>query len=62
MSALALAPDGNTLVFGIGYEDLAANSSNTDLYLLDVAGGTPRRITDTPKSEGAPCGLPAANA
>ena len=52
VSAPALAPDGNTLVFGIGYEDLAANSSNTDLYLLDVAGGTPRRITDTPKSEG----------
>lgn len=47
-----VSPDGKTVLFGISYEDLEANSSNNDLYLLDIdAPGAPRRITDTPKSE-----------
>lgn len=47
-----VSPDGKTMLFGISYEDLEANSSNNDLYLLDIdAPGAPRRITDTPKSE-----------
>jgi len=48
-----VSPDGKTVLFGITYEDLAANNSNRDLYLVDADGRDKslRRITDTPKSE-----------
>ena len=41
------------MLFGIGYQNLAENNTNTDLYLLslDTPGAAPRQITDTPKSE-----------
>lgn len=51
VGAPAVSPDGKAILFGIGYENLAENNSNTDLYVLPVNGGTPARITDTPKSE-----------
>ena len=49
----AVSPDGKTVLFGIGYQNLAENNTNTDLYLLslDTPGAAPRQITDTPKSE-----------
>ena len=49
----AVSPDGKTVLFGIGYQNLEENNSNTDLYLLplDTPGAAPRQITDTPKSE-----------
>ena len=48
-----MSPDAKTVLFGISFEDLEANSSNNDLYTLalDTKGATPVRITDTPKSE-----------
>ncbi len=41
------------MLFGIAYEDLAANSSNRDLYTVATDGKdkTLHRISDTPKSE-----------
>ncbi len=53
VSAPAVSPDAKTVLFGISFEDLEANSSNNDLYTLalDTKGATPVRITDTPKSE-----------
>lgn len=47
-----VSPDGHTVLFGIGFENLQENNSNTDLYIIDIdAPGEPRKITDTPKSE-----------
>ena len=53
VSAPSISPDGKTVLFGISFENLAENSSNNDLYLLDItkAGAKPLRLTDTPKSE-----------
>ncbi len=52
VGAPCVSADGHTVLFGIGYENLAENNSNTDLYVLDIdAKGEPRKITDTPKSE-----------
>ena len=53
VSAPAVSPDGKTVLFGISFEDLEANSSNNDLYTLalDAKDAKPVRITDTPKSE-----------
>lgn len=54
VAAPALSPDGKTALFSVSYENLAENNANADLYLLDLdnVGAEPRRITDTPKSEG----------
>ncbi|MCH5221220.1 MAG: S9 family peptidase [Muribaculaceae bacterium] len=48
-----VSPDGSTVLFGIGYENLEQNNSNTDLYTLALneKNAKPVRITDTPKSE-----------
>ena len=34
VSAPAVSPDAKTVLFGISFEDLEANSSNNDLYTL----------------------------
>ena len=47
----AVSPDGKTILFGIGYESLEQNKSNTDLYTMGVDGKNLQRITRTPKSE-----------
>ena len=53
VSAPCVSPDGKTVLFGISYEDLEANKSNNDLYLLDLEGKNKEltRITKTEKSE-----------
>ena len=43
VSAPAVSPDGKTVLFGISYEDLAANSANNDLYTISVDGRSEER-------------------
>ncbi|HEX5138449.1 MAG TPA: S41 family peptidase [Planctomycetota bacterium] len=49
------SPDGTRIVYARGsntiYWDNYAGSANFDLYVLDVKGGTPLRLTDTPGNE-----------
>lgn len=53
VSAPAVSPDGQKVLFGVSYENLAENNSNNDLYIVDIdAESAPVRITETPKSEG----------
>lgn len=51
VSAPAVSPDGQRLVFGITTYDVAANSGDTDLFLIDVRGGEPVQLTDMKGSE-----------
>ncbi len=52
VSEPVVSPDSKTVLFGISYEDLEANKSNRDLYLLDLTKKTDlKRITRTEKSE-----------
>ncbi len=46
-----VSPDGKKILFGIGYESVEQNKSNTDLYTVDVDGTNLTRLTRTPKSE-----------
>lgn len=46
-----LSPDRKKLMYGISYENVEANRSNLDLYVMDVNGMNKKRITRTPKSE-----------
>lgn len=48
-----VSPDGSKVLFGISYESLGQNKSNNELYVVDIKGGEPERLTRTPGSESA---------
>ena len=57
-AAPAWSPDGEEIVFVRGH-DLSQASGDMDLFIVDAAGGTPRRLTRTPRSlETAPAWSP----
>ena len=57
-AAPAWSPDGREIVFVRGH-DLNKPSGDMDLFIVDAAGGTPRRLTNTPNSlESAPAWSP----
>jgi dipeptidyl aminopeptidase/acylaminoacyl peptidase len=49
-----IAPDGQRVVFVLTEVDLEANSKSSDLWLVPVRGGEPRRITRHPASDSRP--------
>ena len=51
VAAPVLSPDGKHILYGIGYESIEQNKSNTDLYIADIDGQNQKRITHTAKSE-----------
>ncbi len=51
VSEPVVSPDCSKILFGISYENLEANASNRDLYVMDIDGSNQTRITKTAKSE-----------
>jgi dipeptidyl aminopeptidase/acylaminoacyl peptidase len=54
----ALSPDGQTAVFTVQEWSIEKNKSTTSLWLVDVAGGAPRRLTNAPVSDSGPAWSP----
>jgi dipeptidyl aminopeptidase/acylaminoacyl peptidase len=54
----ALSPDGRTVVFTVQEWSVEKNKSTANLWLVGTAGGTPRRLTTAPVSDGAPAWSP----
>jgi dipeptidyl aminopeptidase/acylaminoacyl peptidase len=54
----ALSPDGKTAVFTVQEWSIEKNKSTTNLWLVDVAGGPPRRLTTATASDGSPAWSP----
>jgi dipeptidyl aminopeptidase/acylaminoacyl peptidase len=54
LAAPALSPDGKTAVFTVQEWSIEKNKSTSSLWLVDVAGGAPRRLTTAQVSDGAP--------
>lgn len=46
-----ISPDGGKVLFGISYESVEQNKSNNELYVIDIKGGDPQRLTKTAESE-----------
>ncbi len=47
----AVSPDGSQVLYTVRTTDLEANGGRTDLWLVPVAGGLPRRLTTSPESD-----------
>ena len=54
----ALSPDGRTAVFTVQEWSIEKNKSTSSLWLIDVAGGAPRRLTTASVSDGSPAWSP----
>ena len=50
----AVSPDGKRVVFTVSSLDLEANKRRTDLWITDVAGGVPRRLTSNDAPDVSP--------
>src|SRR5262245_35091934 len=46
-----LSPDGKSVIYTLTTVDLSSNRSSTNLWLASTAGGLPRRLTTTDKSD-----------
>jgi dipeptidyl aminopeptidase/acylaminoacyl peptidase len=54
----ALSPDGRQVVFTVQEWSIEKNKSTSNLWLVDVAGGEPRRLTTANASDGSPVWSP----
>ncbi|MEL5996880.1 TolB family protein, partial [Hymenobacter segetis] len=51
LGEMQVSPDGKTVAYTVTKYNLAENKGNADIWTVPVAGGTPKKITDTPGSE-----------
>ena len=58
LSAPALSPDGRTVVFTVQEWSIEKNKSTSSLWLVDMAGGAPRRLTTAQVSDSGPAWSP----
>ncbi len=58
MPQVAVSPDGRKVVWLESRWDKAADGRNEDLWVMDLSGGEPRRLTFDPAGEGNPVWSP----
>lgn len=46
-----VSPDGKSVLYSVSYESLEQNTSNAELWMMNIDGSNHRRLTHTPKSE-----------
>ncbi|MFC6222839.1 prolyl oligopeptidase family serine peptidase [Hymenobacter artigasi] len=51
LGEMQVSPDGKTVAYTVTKYNLAENKGNADIWTVPVAGGTPKKLTDTPGSE-----------
>lgn len=59
---IAVSPDGKQIVLELAVPDLESNASVQHLYVVPVAGGSPRQLTNGPASESQPSWSPDSRA
>jgi len=50
----AISPDGHEVCFSMNSDPVPAVSTNNDLYVVPITGGTPQRITSNPGADNSP--------
>lgn len=51
LSEAVPSPDGTKIIYTVGYEDIEANKSNSEIYIMDADGKNEKRLTHSAKSE-----------
>ncbi|MBN2432497.1 MAG: S9 family peptidase [Acidobacteria bacterium] len=49
-----ISPDGRWVAFTVTVTDLAANTTDSDIWLVPLTGGEPRRLTTSPAGDHSP--------
>ena len=55
------SPDGKEVAYSSNIDEVQATSTNSDIFLVPVAGGTPKKITTNPGSDSTPRYSPDGN-
>jgi dipeptidyl aminopeptidase/acylaminoacyl peptidase len=50
----AVSPDGQEVAFTSNIEEVEATSTNNDVFVVPITGGTPKKISDSPGSDSTP--------
>ena len=50
----AFSPDGKEIAYTSNIDEVQATSTNSDIFIVPVAGGTPKRVTTNPGSDSTP--------
>lgn len=58
ISSPAVSPDGKLVAYVVTDYDKKENSSNSDIWLVPVAGGEPRQLTASPRGDSGPAWSP----
>jgi len=58
IGSFEISPDSKWIAFEVTWYDKAANSSNTDIYLVPVAGGVPTRFVRSDGDDSSPTWSP----
>ena len=48
------SPDGKEVAYASNLDKVEATSTNTDVFVVPVTGGEPKKITTNPGSDGTP--------
>jgi Tol biopolymer transport system component len=51
LGEMQVSPDGKTVAYTVTKYNLTENKGNADIWTVPVAGGQPKKITDTPGSD-----------
>ncbi|MDZ7261759.1 MAG: S9 family peptidase [candidate division KSB1 bacterium] len=49
-----ISPDGKWVAYSVTYYSMETNKSNSDIWLVPLAGGEPRQLTTSPKADHTP--------
>src|SRR5581483_9833673 len=50
----AISPDSKEVCFAMNADPVPATSTNTDLFVVPITGGAPKRITENPGADASP--------
>ena len=57
----SVSPDGKEIAYTSNIDEVEATSTNNDIFIVPIAGGTPKKISTSPGSDSTPVYSPDGN-